>query len=138
MSTRANIVIKDDDSELWFYRHSDGYPEGTLPTLKKFLRWVAEGKLRQNVTQAAGALILIGADEYNVSVTEDGLSRGGKFHSGIECGSYEPTEGQHGDVEYLYIIHLREMTIRVESLYGGDDETIYAKDLVDEIKVVGF
>ena len=26
--TRANVVIKHDDKELFLYRHSDGYPEG--------------------------------------------------------------------------------------------------------------
>ena len=27
MSTRANIIIKDARTTLYFYRHSDGYPE---------------------------------------------------------------------------------------------------------------
>ena len=60
MSTRANIVIKDEYSELWFYRHSDGYPEGTLPTLTEFLDAVKAGLIRNNVSQAAGWLIIIG------------------------------------------------------------------------------
>jgi len=65
MSTRAQIKITDSfGQELWFYRHSDGYPDGTLPTLQKFLDWVKAGKIRDNVEQAAGWLILIGAEEY--------------------------------------------------------------------------
>ena len=66
MSTRANIIIKDSwGNELFFYRHSDGYPDGTLPTLEKFVKWVKEGRIRDHAGQAAGWLIIIGADEYN-------------------------------------------------------------------------
>lgn len=43
MSTRANVVIKDQYSSLWFYRHTDGYPEGTLPTLEKFMEKLEDG-----------------------------------------------------------------------------------------------
>lgn len=51
MSTRANIIVKDKHDTLWFYRHSDGYPEGTLPSLNKFLDMVKSGKIRDNVGQ---------------------------------------------------------------------------------------
>ena len=34
MSTRANIIIKDSYQEQIFYRHSDGYPDGTLPDFR--------------------------------------------------------------------------------------------------------
>lgn len=40
MSTRANIILRDCNDEMIFYRHSDGYPDGTLPTLGKFLEWI--------------------------------------------------------------------------------------------------
>ena len=46
MSTRANIIIRDDVNKLFFYRHSDGYPEGTLPTLKQFTGLISSGKIR--------------------------------------------------------------------------------------------
>jgi len=66
MSTRAGIVIIDESGDtLHFYRHSDGYPKGTLPTLRKFLNLVKKGFIRDNVGQAAGWLVLIGAMEYN-------------------------------------------------------------------------
>jgi len=64
MSTRAGIIVKDGYDEIHFYRHSDGYPEGTLPTLEKFLDLVKKGFIRDNASQAAGWLIMIGADEY--------------------------------------------------------------------------
>jgi hypothetical protein len=74
MSTRANIIIKDKYGQLIFYRHSDGYPEGALPTLKKLMSWVKDGKIRDNVDQASGWLILIGAEEYG-----DVYEGGGKY-----------------------------------------------------------
>ena len=41
MSTRCNIVVKDNpfgkDRELWFYRHSDGYPSSVLPSLEPLM-----------------------------------------------------------------------------------------------------
>ena len=51
MSTRANIIIKDSYNKLYFYRHSDGYPEGTMPTLTKFLDMVVNKEIRNNVLQ---------------------------------------------------------------------------------------
>ena len=57
MSTRANIIIKEDWSykddkgktkkgsdKLIFYRHSDGYPSGAMPTLNIFMKWLKDGK----------------------------------------------------------------------------------------------
>jgi hypothetical protein len=128
MSTRAQVKIVDGQGqELWFYRHSDGYPDGTMPTLEKFLSWVKEGKIRSNVEQAAGWLILIGAEEYNevydyktqtkskketlTEPTGDSLNR-------WKCGAYEPCACRdlHGDVEHLYTINLADKTIKTEKL----------------------
>lgn len=126
MSTRANIIIKDDEDELWFYRHSDGYPKGTLPTLKQFLKWVEEGKIRNNAGQAAGWLILIGAKEFGdkysfanntfekipktleelFTPTLDGNWMGWK------CGAYEPCppNADYG-VDFIYTVDLIKKTI---------------------------
>lgn len=110
MSTRANIVIKEGNEQLWFYRHSDGYPEGTLPTLAKFLNYIKEGKIRADLGQAAGWLIIIGNEEYNgKGFGTDALER--NDHSSWKVGAYEPTTGQHGDIDYLYTIDLDEKTV---------------------------
>jgi len=106
MSTRANIIIKDGNEKLWFYRHSDGYPEGTLPTLNKFLNLIKEGKIRDNISQAAGWLILIGHEEYG--------SKNPLYD--WKVGAYEPTIGRHGDIEYLYTIDLEKKEIKVEEV----------------------
>lgn len=110
MSTRANIIIKDKWDELWFYRHSDGYPEGTLPTLNKFLKMVTEGKIRDNLTQAAGWLIVIGHEEYAKSREKY------PSLSGWKVGAYEPTTAQHGDIEFLYTVDLTKKTIEVKEI----------------------
>jgi hypothetical protein len=122
MSTRTNIVIKDKHDKLFFYRHSDGYPEGTLPTLNIFMDWLTNGKIRNNLSQAAGWLIVLGAMEYN-TIPEFKTSEATRYSKGTgepetfkspedwKCGAYEPTTGIHGDIEYLYIIDLDKKTI---------------------------
>lgn len=127
MSTRANIILKDGSEQLFFYRHSDGYPEGCLPLLEKFLSWVKGGNLRDNLSQSAGWLILLGAIEYNsipkFRTQETGFP-GGKVYGNIESaepplnngldwkvGSIEPTTDIHGDIEWLYTIDLEKKTL---------------------------
>ncbi len=122
MSTRANIILKDGDEQLFFYRHSDGYPEGALPLLEKFLEMVKNRNLRDNLSQSAGWLIMLGAIEYN-SILPYKLQPenypGQKRYSDLstvrppanngsdwKVGSIEPTTGIHGDIEWLYTIDL--------------------------------
>lgn len=118
MSTRANVVVKDANKQLWFYRHSDGYPEGAMPTLQKFMAWVRSGKIRDYPSQAAGWLILIGAAEYDTHYTVEGSKKKPTVlepmddpMSGWKCGAYEPTTGVHGDIEFLYELDLTTKTI---------------------------
>jgi hypothetical protein len=135
MSTRANIILKESYSyrdteekeikgldQLIFYRHSDGYPEGALPTLNIFMRWLKDGKIRNNLTQSSGWLILLGAIEYN-TIPE---FKTGKDNYGLEetikepkdwkCGAYEPTTEIHGDIEYLYEIDLTNKILIVKKV----------------------
>ena len=110
MSTRCNVIIKDEYDKLYFYRHSDGYPEGAMPTLKLFIDWLKDGKIRDNVGQAAGWLIILGAMEYD---SIPGYARPDYYGSpkDFKCGAYEPTTGIHGDIEFLYIIDLKAKTV---------------------------
>ena len=134
MSTRANIIIKEGNEKLFFYRHSDGYPEGTMPTLNIFLKWVKEHKIRDNVNQASGWLIIIGALEYGTiphcEFKESGYP-GGKAYAKKEtieapadwkASAYEPTTGIHGDIEYLYIIDLDAKEIKCYEDWTDDGE----------------
>lgn len=122
MSTRANIIVKDNFDTLFFYRHSDGYPEGTAPTLNKLMKWLKEGKIRDNTGQFSGWLILIGAMEYNTlpEFKTEKNAWGIKEYGDVEtiadpkdwkASAYEPTAGIHGDIDYLYIIDLENKTL---------------------------
>ena len=122
MSTRANIIITDGYDELVFYRHSDGYPKGTMPTLEKFIGYVKDGVIRDNVSQASGWLILLGAEEYSAYYEPRGYAA--KYHNANpciptnwKCGAYEPATAIHGDIDFLYVVDLREKTITV---YDGE------------------
>jgi len=129
MSTRCNVRIKDNYETLWFYRHSDGYPSVTVPSLWKILTWLHEARIRNNPEQAAGWLILIGADEYrdcgkfekngNRLPKENVLEPGSPDEiSGWKCGAYEPCTGVHGDIEYLYEIDLDAQKLRCFKVSG--------------------
>jgi hypothetical protein len=134
MSTRAQVVIQDGHSKQWFYRHSDGYPEGAMPSLEKFLSWVKDGRIRDNTEQACGWLVIIGHQEYlevdelmgrkNIPPYEPGPVDPAhmRLDSGMtkwKVGSYEPCEPHmHGDIEYLYTIDLPTRTIKVEEVRG--------------------
>jgi hypothetical protein len=155
MSTRASIKIvktwKDGGTklqmeELFFYRHSDGSPEGTLPTLKKFLQWLIDGKIKNNVCQASGWLILLGAMEYKTVPPEAFESRSNDPTSKLstdeeirmeapvnwKCGAYEPAQGIQWDISYLYEIDLGKLEIRIYDAAGKTIQKIRKSDLKDE------
>ena len=109
MSTRCNIVVRDGDDELWFYRHSDGYPESVLPDLEPLMERLREGSLRDNVSQFSGWLIVKGHEDFH------------KRHPGWadwKVGNYEPATGPDMDAAYVYEIDLRSKELTVE----GEEE----------------
>lgn len=120
MSTRCNVLVKDNYSKIWIYRHSDGYPSGVHPTLSVFIQNIIDGKIRDNPGQSAGWLILLGAKEYDVSLPS-------KTISGWKCGAYEPTCGEHGDIEYLYTVDLENRTVKIS---GSKNITYSFEDYV--------
>lgn len=139
MSTRSQIIIEETyqfpkkdgtpekkvhRDELWFYRHSDGYPEGNMPALLQFLKWVKDEKIRDNVEQSAGWLIMLGAWEYNHRYHD------GEYHlkktlveptgdpmDSWKVGAYEPSlPEQHWDIVWLYRVNLTKMTIKATNM----------------------
>lgn len=122
MSTRCNIIIKDDSSKLYFYRHSDGYPEVTGKDLKDFVKGY-NGKLRTNVGQSAGWLIVHG----HLSAIESRIKSQAKYGDvgslyAWKVGDYEPTDCVHGDIDYLYTIDLSSRTLTCESVWDNKIE----------------
>jgi len=122
MSTRCNVIIKDGKDKLIFYRHSDGYPEGVKATLDQFVDYMKTGKIRDNIGQAAGWLILIGHEEYAEN-----------NYGGLDwkVGAYEPTTSIHGDIEHLYVIDLptkswKEVDITAKTVCGFKNWSVAA------------
>ena len=107
MSTRAQIVVTDSHGDkLWFYKHCDGYPEGTLPILEKFLQCVKDGKIRNNAMQGAGWLIVLGRDDSYKNEPENTMY-------GWKVSDIEPCVPEtHGDIEYLYVVDLVKKDIK--------------------------
>lgn len=128
MSTRAIIIIKDEHSQCMFYRHSDGYPEGTMPTLEKFLDLVKEGKIRDNTSQAAGWLVILGMQEYasgyygrpnRNAPLKDALPTDGV--GGWKVGVFEPISQDDVGEEFTYLIDLLAKTITHTTVHEEQD-----------------
>lgn len=110
MSTRCQVIIKDEHSEVWFYRHSDGYPEVTEKSLKVFLEWVESGRIRNNAEQASGWLVILGHHEYNPDMLSEPNAMDKSY--GWKVGAYEPcAPEQHGDIKFLYTVDLDKLQI---------------------------
>jgi hypothetical protein len=127
MSTRANVIVTDGEDELVFYRHCDGYPDGALPSLTKFRDLVLEGSIRDNVTQACGWLILLGALEDGVCIGHAGVPAFRPRHSAEwKVGAYEPTTSIHSDIVFLYVVDLEKKEIRHRKVRrgAGDDMVV--------------
>ena len=97
MSTRCNVIIKNDASErnsesVILYHHHDGYPEGVGEELKKVL---AQGTFSDKSELSE---VLVG----NYDEVEDGLA---------------------GDIEYLYTISLNTRQLKCQSINILTDET---------------
>jgi len=133
MSTRCNVLISDKYSKQWFYRHSDGYPSCTAESLKTFIQWLVDGKIRDNVSQGASWLIILGNNE----CVEMSKESNGEYHygggtepilegfSGWKVGSYEITTEKHGDIEWLYNIDMHKKTVKI-SRPDGDEAKKYS------------
>lgn len=123
MSTSASIKITDECEDLYFYRHCDGYPEGVLPTLNKFLDWVKEGRIRDIAGQAAPWLIIIGAREFHGSIHEEPLEP--DLYS-WKVGSYELAgpEIMQDACDYHYVVNIKTQEIEGYEVDFDEEENI--------------
>lgn len=116
MSTRATIIVTDRYASLYFYRHSDGYPEGVEESLGRFCEMIKSGKIRNNINQAAGWLVVIGREEY---------LKGGYLSEDAgmawKVGAYEPTNVVDGFVEHVYTVDVRTGTYVHETINEYED-----------------
>ena len=139
MSTRASIILKDESATLFFYRHSDGYPECTGADLTAFVAGYREGMMRDNVFQSGGWLIVRGHFDKDYHKTPTGKPTSEGF-SGWKVGAYEPTDSIHSDVEYIYVIDLKKMTLDCRQPTSGfwDKPTLKNTVPCAEFKTVRF
>lgn len=123
MSTRCEMIVKEDAEHLWFYRHSDGYPSYALKPLIKFMGMVSTGKIRDNVQQASGWLIVLGREENEELRAKFSDLQRPSFDAnmGWKCGQIEPATCRHGDIEYLYILDLDKRAINVYAIPFDED-----------------
>lgn len=141
MSTRALIILRDGRDTQYFYRHSDGYPDGVMPTLEKFMSYVRDKKTRDNVSQSAGWLIVVGMQEYanNDFGRPDGSAplneaEPGGGVAGWKVGAYETTTTTNIGASYTYLLDLKSVTINeitdvISTL--ADDQKINIHDLLN-------
>jgi hypothetical protein len=137
MPKGANIILSESHSynsksgrnitktkQMFFYRQSDGNPERVLPVLKVFMKWIKEGKLRGNLGQCSGWLTILGAIEYN-NIPKYLYFKEKLGYSELntvlmprmwKCGSFEPTTGIHGDIEYLYELDINNLELNVKKV----------------------
>lgn len=112
MSTRCNIIVTDENSTLIFYKHSDGYPEHTLPILAGLMDNVIAGVYRDNTSQFAGHLILSGHELMKIEhAALDAKYPNVKSAYAWKCGYIEPTSDLHGDIDFLYVMNLNEKKV---------------------------
>lgn len=92
MGTRANIILRENSDEKILYSHFDGYiVDGVGEMLEEFI-WNFMG----SGIKITRPLI----EEFQVRLTN-------KMHPNPDVFTLEDTNSIHGDIEYLYIIEIR-------------------------------
>ena len=86
MSTRANIVLQEKGYTLWLYHHCDGYPS----YLGRKLMQIMENHKKDY------------SDIFDIA---------NEMIKDKEDNGFEITNGQHGDIEYLYLIDIQDKEI---------------------------
>lgn len=91
MSTRCNIIVKDDFDAIQLYRHCDGYPDsehGVINDLKKALDYAWPLPRMEAADLAAAIVAAWKKNSGNIYID----------------GTAKIPETLHGDIEYCYTI----------------------------------
>lgn len=103
MSTRASIQLIDGEDTLFFYQHSDGYPEGLGAWLSRCLKLPQIQECKDDIEYLAGILIM--------EVNRDYIERNQRLPDMV------PALGVHGDESYTYVIDAK--TLELLTLKGA-------------------
>lgn len=133
MSTRCQILFRTKDAELLTYKHHDGYPDGTIPLLRRYYRWMPRHELEyftatwfyyvkrryektflENRDRAA-------ADRHTLPMETQALGR----NHGVALSYGICADGRlHGDIEHVYVVDLgREVVAHYSIGFGTAAET---------------
>lgn len=88
MSTRCNIIVKDDQSAIQIYRQWDGYPESVISTMLRVLKF-------------AWPLPRFQVSDFSAAIVAAWKSAGGNIY--ID-GTPNGFKDLHPDVDYVYVI----------------------------------
>lgn len=121
MSTRAQIKIKD--YPVMIYKHSDGYPEGVLPTVKPYMRKFVNN--RGNDKEYAIARLMMHFGVVDKEWREKMHRENPNMFSEESFVGYGLTTELHGDIEYLYIIDLEIKSIEVVDVWAEESKIVY-------------
>lgn len=108
MSTRCQIHV--EGTGLWIYKHSDGYPEGVLPTLLPFLSFFAKERGMKDTEYLTAQIVreFATAEFWQVVDPEGYYSKSNRKDAGHlwrrTLGWGIGTEGPHGDEEFVYFV----------------------------------
>lgn len=103
MSTRASVQIIDGNHVLYFYQHSDGYPEGLGEWLSRCLKLPCVESCKDDPEYLAGFLMM--------EVNRDYIERNQRLPDMV------PAFGVHGDESYTYQINAT--TLELITLRGS-------------------
>lgn len=130
MSTRAHIAFFEKEPEaeqvtkpeVLIYKHSDGYPEGTLPQLTEFCKLFNEHRgLRDNEYATARCVqFMTNYDDKEMAEWYKSNPKLGNTDTFSFLG-YGVGTGFHGDIEYYYVVTPEEIKV-YEVGYNYDEE----------------
>jgi hypothetical protein len=106
MSTRASVVVKDGRDKLYFYQHSDGYPDGLGVSLDRFIQSEKAKSHIDDIEYFCGVLL--------IEINRDYIEQKTRLPDLV------PALGIHGDESYTYIIDCRNLTIKI--VHGAREE----------------
>lgn len=99
MSTRAQIQF--EGNPVLIYKHCDGYPEGVLPLLGKFVKSFMKDRGWDEEYMVA---------QYLHDLTADTYYEGKRKYTG-----YGASTTRHSDIEYFYLVK-EDGTIKTEKV----------------------
>lgn len=113
MSTRASILVKEDDDKCYVYHHCDGYPSGIGVDMQEYLKTVKYWTIENIVNDLIKAHRC--GTTHNIWTGESKIGDDG----------YEWTTCIHGDEEYFYLIDCDKKELHC---YTNEE-------LTDEVKI---